>query len=202
MGLTVEDYLYQLQALHPKGTIWNRESDEVYTGLLTGLAEELARIDGRADDLLVQINPLTADEMLPDWEELLALPDVCSSSDLSLHDRQHAAYAKLTATGGASRQYFIDLGAALGLEIQITEYFRFKAGSKAGAGLTNDDDWRHTWRVDGSAATFGTFTAGSSAGEPLRIWSDIQLECAIVPRRPAHTKVVFYYTEEALHAQN
>lgn len=196
MGVTVDDYLAQLQALLPPGAAWTREADAILTKLLTALADELARVDGRADDLVDQLDPRTSNEMLTDWETILGLPDVCADALSTIQERRAAAYATLTATGGASRLYFINLAAALGYEISITEYFRFTAGSPTGAPLTNDDDWRHTWRVNGGT-TFRSFTAGSQAGEPIRAWGNALLECAIAMRKPAHTKTIFSYVEEA-----
>jgi len=193
MDLIIDAYLVALQALLPPGAAWSRDSDAVLTQLLAGLATELARVDGRSGDLVAQLDPRTSDEMLADWERLLGLPEICALAVSTVQERRAAAYAKLTATGGASRQYFIDLAAALGYQITIVEYFRFTAGSPAGYALTNDEGWRHTWRVNAGATTYRHFRVGSAAGEALRSWGNALLECALTLRKPAHTTLQFAY---------
>lgn len=200
MAITAAEYLAQLQALLPPGAAWTREPDAELTLLLAGLAEELARIDGRAEVLIKQIDPRTSDELLGDWELVLGLPDPCAEAFETVQERRAAAYGKLVAGGGASRQFYIDLAGTLGYEITIKEFFRFTAGSRAGQAITNDDGWRHAWRVNAGETTYRHFKAGSSAGEPVRAWGDELLECAITKRKPAHTKVLFAYYLEEQHA--
>lgn len=198
MGIDAAGYLAHLQALLPPGAAWTRERDANLAKLLRALAEELARVDGRAVDLLRECDPRTAFEMLSDWERVTGLPDQCTGALITIQERRQAVAMKLASTGGQSRQYFIDLAAALGVEITITEFLPFQAGrSVAGDALYNDDGWRHFWKVNSPETTnVNYFRAGmSAAGEPLRTWGDKSLECIINVRKPAHTTVFFaYYT--------
>lgn len=192
--MTADDYTQQLQALLPEGAAWPRDADAVLTKLLAGLAEELARVDSRAEDLLRESDPRRTAELLTDWERVVALPGPCDALAPTLQERRNQLVAKLTSIGGQSRAYFIGLAAALGYEITIIEFNPFRAGfSHAGDFLTNDT-WLHWWMVNAPATTVVHFRAGeSAAGEPLASWGEERLECPIRDQKPAHTGVAFSY---------
>ncbi|MNJ39675.1 hypothetical protein D3C77_345530 [compost metagenome] len=138
--------------------------------------------------------------MLADWERVAGLPDKCAGTlESTVQGRRNALLAKLTATGGQSKAYFIAIAAALGYEITIEEFRPFRAGrSTAGDVLTNGD-WMFTWRVRAPEVTVIPFRAGrSAAGEQLRAWGNDTLECKIRQRSPAHTVVLFAYANSSL----
>lgn len=192
--MTADNYLSQLQALLPPGAAWTREQNAVLTMLLAGLAEELTRVDQRAEDLLDQIDPRTADELLPDWETVLGLPDSCTGDLDSVVNRLNAAYGTLTATGGASRAYFIAVAESLGFTVTISEYQPFAVGISAAGDPLYGTDWLYAWLVNAPETTITEFAVGiSSAGDPLRSWGNELLECAITKLKPAHTHVLFGY---------
>ncbi|MGE4406033.1 YmfQ family protein [Pseudomonas sp.] len=195
MGVNAAGYLAHLQALLPPGAAWTREKEAQLTKLLRGLAEELARVDQRAADLLRETDPRTCFELLTDWEKLVGLPDPCAPIAATVQERRGAVAAKLVGTGGQNRQYYIDLAAALGVPVTITEFLPFRVGySAVGDPLATDDAWRHTWQVDAPETVINHFAVGASAvGEPLRSWGNAMLECAIGRRKPAHTEVLFAY---------
>jgi hypothetical protein len=61
-----------MAALLPPGKLWNLLSSTL-ANLLLGCADELARLHGRVNDLLNEMDPATANELLPDYEAELAL---------------------------------------------------------------------------------------------------------------------------------
>lgn len=193
MGLTVESYRAQLQALLPPGKAWTRESEATLTRLLDAMAAEFARVDQRGVALIDEADPRTTAELLAEWETLAGLPDSCTGPLPTVRERRDALLGKLTGKGGQSRAYFIALAESLGYAIFIREYFPFVAGRPVGNNLANGVDWRHTWQVDAPSVTTKHFTSGSPAGEPLRTWGNGLLECAIGKRKPAHTIVLFAY---------
>lgn len=71
MGV-VQNYARMMAALLPPGRLWNLHAGSL-VHLLLGCADELARLHGRVDDLLREMNPTTASELLPDYEAELAL---------------------------------------------------------------------------------------------------------------------------------
>lgn len=194
--MTATDYLAQLQALLPQGFAWPREADAALTKLLLAWADELARVDGRAADLIEEADPRTTAELLADWERVAGLPDPCVEAlagTQTTAQRRAALVAKLTTIGGQSAAYYIALAASLGYTITVTEFRPFVAGSVAGDALTNDE-WIFAWQVNAPAESIVAFAAGRScAGEPLRAWGNELLECVINRLRPAHTHVLFAY---------
>lgn len=195
MARTAADYREHLKALLPPGQAFPREPGTDMEKLLAGMAQELARIDSRGEALISEANPQTTAEMLTDWERVAGLPDKCSGSlEETLQGRRQALLAKLASTGGQSPQYFIDLAAALGYIVTITEFRPFRAGmSQAGDALTNGA-WVYTWQVNAPAVSAIPFRAGqSNAGEPLRAWGNDALECKINQLKPAHTIALFAY---------
>jgi uncharacterized protein YmfQ (DUF2313 family) len=194
MNRTAEKYRDLLLALLPPGRAFSRENGTTIDALLDGMAQELARIDARADELTVEVNPLTTNELLPDWERVAGLPDNCAAELAdTVQGRRQALVAKLTGTGGQSRQYFIDVAAALGYTITITEFDLFHVGDPVGLPLYGDD-WQFAWQVNAPATTIVDFRVGeSTVGEPLRSWGNDDLECKINQLKPAHTVAIFSY---------
>jgi uncharacterized protein YmfQ (DUF2313 family) len=193
MARSTDQYLHMLLALLPRGTAWNRGSQSSLASMLGGWAEELARLDERCENLIDEADPRTTLELLAAWERNAGLPDVCTGPLDTIAERRDALIGRLAYRGGQSRQYFIDLAAALEYAATITEFSPFVAGSSAGDSLTNGD-WAFTWRVNAPETTIRSFTAGSYAGEELRTWGNDLLECALGRYKPAHSIVLFSYS--------
>lgn len=195
MGFTADQYREQLKALLPPGRAFPRERGNTLDSLLDAMAQELARLDARADRLTAEAVPSTTAEMLSDWERVAGLPDSCSGLLAETQQgRRNDLVSKLVSRGGQSIAYFKAVAAALGFEIDIEEFRPFQAGwSDAGDPLTNGD-WKFTWRVRAPTVTVTPFRAGAgAAGEPLATWGNAGLECRILHYKPAHTHVIFAY---------
>ena len=198
-------YREQLQALLPPGRAWPRDDDADLTRLLAALADEFARIDARASALIDEADPLTALELLPDWERAAGLPDACVPIAEGIRARQIAVARKIAGLGGQSRAYFIDLAARIGLEVSIEEYAPFTAVSTVDGPLY-DDDWRHVFTVralppsessnDPTRLRFADFTTESTVDQALRIFGIEDLECVITRARPAHSIIQFAYPQD------
>lgn len=211
-GFTGDDYAQVLADLLPEGAVWPRDPDSTLMITMRGLAEEFARLHARDCDLLEEAYPPTATETLPDWERVCGLPDECTGPLETLQERREAVMAKLGARGGQSRQYYIDLAAALGFTVTIDE-FRPMLASQCRAGdrcfhqsigrdaATADrmNDWWYVWRVNASELTKVIYfrASGSSAGDRLAKWGNDMLECAILAAKPAHTHALFGYPAAA-----
>lgn len=194
MGMNGDQYGEQLDALLPQGLAWPREQDARIRLLTRALAEEFSRVDARGDDLVLEANPATTSELLPEWEAAAGLPDECVPSGQTLQERRAALISKLTELGGASRSYFIQLAASLGYTITIDEFAPFRAGiSHAGDPLAGEN-WMYVWRINAPETTVTDFRASlSAAGEPLRKWGNDLLECVFNRLKPAHTVLLFGY---------
>jgi hypothetical protein len=71
----VAAYARMMKALLPPGRLW-RLVASILLKVLEASAEELARVHGRAEDLLREADPRTATELLPDFERELRLTAV------------------------------------------------------------------------------------------------------------------------------
>ena len=136
-------YARQVVALWPPGRLAD-EATAVLKKLAAAIADELARVGGRAIDLLEEWDPRTATETLGEWETVLDLAAAATTAE-----RQANAAAAMTARGGQSRQYMIDLAAAFGFVATITEGYGWilRSGFSSGAACYGTV-WAHYFRVD------------------------------------------------------
>lgn len=191
---TDDEYRDALAALLPSGAAWPRDPESQLMRFIGGLAVEFSRLDARAAQLLAETDPASTTELLPDWERVVGLPDPCVTLAQTVAQRRQALEGRLTAVGGQSRRFFIELAARLGYSITIDEFASAGAATAAGISFTGDE-WAHIWRVNvPTSVSITEFRAGAgAAGEPLRAWSNEVLECQFNRYKPAHTRVLFAY---------
>lgn len=205
------DYASLLASLLPTGAAWSVPDNGALASLLRAFADEFVRIDARALDLVEEADPRTALELLPDWESLAGLPDICSGQPDSARERQAAVTQKLTAAGGQNAAHYTDVAAALGYVVEIVEHRPARVGLPCDVPC-EDEGWAFTWDVavqpaEGwrepstpPSASPGVALAAAEIGAPvgirLRGWGAVDLECVISRMRPAHTNVLFTYRIE------
>ena len=114
-------YARQMKQLLPRGLLWRLDPDSWLSRLLLAIADEFTRVDGRADDLVDEWDPRTADETLIDWERVLGLPDGCVPLAVDTPARQFAVSSKLAARGGQTAAYYVSLAASLGFVATVAE---------------------------------------------------------------------------------
>jgi uncharacterized protein YmfQ (DUF2313 family) len=191
---SAESYRQQLQKLLPQGIAWPTEPDSTFVKLLDAMSQEFARVDAMCATLIDEVFPDTTSQLLTNHERVLGLPDDCSEIGESTTIRRLNVLAKLAARGGQSPQYFIDVAAALGYTITITEFNAFRAGISVAGDPVYSDAWEYAWQVNAPETSIVYFKAGISvAGDPLAEWGNDRLECAITKLKPAHTHVIFAY---------
>lgn len=198
--MSIENYKNLILKLLPNGLAWNKDRTSNLSKLIEAAAVEFSRLGVRAEDVLKEADPRTSNELLPDWERFYGLPDECEQElDQTSNERRYKLLNRaITVRGGQSRQFFIDYIEALGFDVTITEFQQFRAGiSAAGDALTNGQDWVNTWQINAPASLAYEFTAGSRAGEPLRVFRNDSIECSINHIKPAQTLVLFAYEEES-----
>jgi len=197
-GFTGDDYAQAMADLLPRGWAWSRDPRSVLMLTIEGLAAEYARVHARDCDLLAESYPGTALETLTDWERVCGLPDPCTGTLGTIQQRRLAILAKLAARGGQSKQYFIDVAAAVGFHITIDEFKPFRVGRNRAGDHLYGKDWLFYWRVTSWEANqkIVAFRTGQSATrERLRKWGNEMLECLIRSLMPAHTIVQFAYQQ-------
>lgn len=188
------DYLAAMFALGHRGRAWTIEPGTVRASVMLGLAQSYVRSGARAVNLITDAFPATTIELLPQWELSLGLPDLCAAQPQTLQQRQAAVLSRFIAAGGQTQAYYIAVALALGYAITITEFGAFRAGFSR-AGQACGGAFVHAWQVNAPTFTIGTFRAGNStAGEPLRWWSNTALQCTLRALAPAQTVVLFSYS--------
>lgn len=193
--LTAENYFSLLKSLLPKGPAWLVEADRTLYNLLFAFALEFAKFHSRVIDLQDEADPRYTVECVTDWERVLGLPDACEGVlPETLQQRQNAIVSKLTATGGQSREYFIDIARAHGFDIYITEFPPFRFGVSNFGSQFNGGSWSFTWQVNAQEFTPIYFEFGRSRfGERFLLLQNEGLECLMNRLKPAHTEVIFNY---------
>ena len=194
MGISADDYTGMLLGLLPPGPAWPQEDSQI-ARMLSGWAQELARLDARSANLVEEADPRTTEELLPDWERVAGLPGLCSETGITLTEgqRRQLLVAKLISQGGQSRQYYIAVAAALGYTITITE-FSLHTCLKACDYPLIGEEWIMAWQVNASDGMRTYFNCLSQCDEPLSRWGNFLLECALNAIKPAHTVLLFSYT--------
>lgn len=196
MALMADDYLRQLQALLPLGPAWPKDDTASLTKFLSGLAQEFARVDSRAGQLLDEADPRTTVELFADWERVAGLPDACVAAfvgDQTQAQRRAALLGRLTSLGGQSAAYFVAVAAALGYVVTISEFAWHSVDHDVDHPLYGVD-WNFAFQVNAALNTVTDITVDSPADEPLSAWGNALLECVIRRLKPAHSTVIFSYT--------
>ena len=179
MAVGASEYLSLLARLLPPGAVWRAAARGEIGRWLEAFAEEFARGHAAAVLLADEADPRTSTDML----------DPATTTA----DRRLALHARLTARGGQSPAYFIEVAAALGVTITIDEYSVCRAGFARAGDPCCDTRWAHAWLVTMTPGTLDNARAGDRAGVRVRHVTRASVECMILRYRPAHTAVLFAY---------
>lgn len=193
---TPEQYRLQLRGLLPSGPAWDPELVPEIERVLQGVAVEFSRLEGRAVDLLNEMDPSGVSELVPDWEALMGLPDACLGPNPAFEDRRLAVRRRLVEVGGQSRTYFLDIAISQGYpNATITEHRAPRMG-RSRFGSAHFGTWRaqFMWTLNtGSRHRQGRRFGVSYWGERFGANPGNALECLIRRPAPAHTVVHINY---------
>jgi uncharacterized protein YmfQ (DUF2313 family) len=190
--LSEDDFLHALQDLLPRGRAWPRDSDTNLTALLRGLALAQSTAHLRQTALIPDAFPQSTEELLPDWERSLGLPDPCLGPTPLLSERRAQIIARLTNSGGQSVEFFIQYGETLINDaITITEFSPYHVGMPVGLPIYGVA-WAFHWEVTIPAFPIHYFTVGvDTAGDPLADWQSQAIICEFQRLKPGHTTLSF-----------
>lgn len=189
------DYLTALQALMPRGRVWPKDADTTQAQALSGLTPTYARNNARASNLLVDAFPASVEELLPEWELTLGLPDPCAGLAPTIQLRRAQVLARFSANGGQDVQYFIQMAANLGYAVSVTQFAPFRFGQSTFGTPMYEPDWAFAWQVNAPTFSVHNFQFGTDTfGEPFAYWSNNVLQCELQRYAPAHTHVLFSYS--------
>lgn len=193
-----EAYAELLHKLQPLGVIWPERGGGTLDGIYQALAQQLAQVDGRLVDLLGELDPDQAFEMLAEWESDLGIPEPCRTLAGPVPERRAAILSKLKAEGAYnSRQWLVDLAAELGFVVTVAEFTpsEFLAGQSRAGDVIEGGWYRQIFRVDAPLTSVRLFRAGTGrAGERLVEFGNDLLECVLRASKPAHVQVIFAYS--------
>lgn len=197
MARSTQEYIELLQALLPKGPVWNRDPDSTLTNTLYAFAAELARLEGRVEDLLTDANTLNVSELLGEYEADFGIPDECVERAGTVVRRRELVHAQLLAMGGQHSAYYESIATGLNRILYPVQFGPFWAGADVAGDPCGEQKTIFYW-----AAVFGYhngfvdwFEVGDEcAGDLLGDFPLIsQLMCMLERHRPAQTVILYYF---------
>lgn len=192
--MTPENYRAQLAALLPTGLAWPREPDSTLQRLLAGWAESFARLDARAQELVSESDPRQAQALLPDWARVAGVPDACVDDAPTSDALRAQLLRRLTGLNSPTPAYFVDLAAAFGFAITITEFAPTTVEDDVDAAIL-DLEWACAWQVNTTLeGGVSEISVEDDVETPLETWNNnAALECLINRAKPAHTTIIYSY---------
>lgn len=194
--MTVADYLKQLAKLLPQGLAYKRDPGSVLVDLLSGMAEELARIDARAADLIKEADPNTTFELFQDWLRIAGIPDACSIYAPGSGDLRDQLLEKLSSEAGQGPEVYRNVAELLGyVGAQVVEYQPFTVDRNSVEDFIFDEAWGYVFSlvIPGSPLYFRA--GANSAGDYLTRSNATLLDCILQKSKPAHTIAFVGYEE-------
>ncbi|ANY85998.1 YmfQ family protein [Pseudomonas putida] len=189
-------YRDQLRMLLPLGPAWDPELVPEVDLVLSGVAQEFARLEARAVAALNEMDPGGVSELVPEWEAVMGLPDECLGANPSFEDRRLAVQQRLIAVGGQSIAYFIGLAAGQGYpDATVTEHRAPRFGrSRFGSAHFGTWSAQFMWTLNtGGRHKSGRRFGVSYWGERFGANPGSAIECVIHRAAPAHTVVHINY---------
>jgi uncharacterized protein YmfQ (DUF2313 family) len=178
--------------LLPEGLAWPRDPASNLGRLLGWVAEERERRHDRALNLLeVEVVPTTSQELLPDWEQALGLPDPCKPLPGTLGARWAAIADVFFADHPPTPENMVTWAAQAGWNVTIREQRDFVAGVSVAEDVIGESDF--VWVVTILDQVIEFFRAEQASAEDLLFtFPDIStLQCVLRRAAPAHTQVLF-----------
>lgn len=116
-----EDQADLLAAHLPLGGVFDaaREDGTNFRALIEGLGDEYFRTEENTFDVCQEMDPRITDDLLPEWERSVGIPDDCFSTADDIDRRRQAVLLKVGGFRVQTEQDFIDLAALLGQTIEI-----------------------------------------------------------------------------------
>ena len=139
-------YREQIHALLPAGRAWPEEADTTLDALVRAMAAQVAEVDRSASNLLTEILPNTTFNLLPEWERVAGLPDICSVLGSTITIRRASLLEKLVTKPTLNVTEFERIGRTFGAVITVEELDQVRADAIVGLD-TSGGRWRFVWWI-------------------------------------------------------
>lgn len=194
MAHSVTEWLTALQQVMPRGKAWPRDNDTDLNRFLRALAERLTRVEYDASRLHVEMRAETTLQLLPEWEQYLALPE-CGIAATTTEARRRAVVEKYRRKGGLATWQIEAAAAALGFTIKVTAVLPHHCLRDCMYPL-HPARYRWMLKVEVPDKDAGRFTCIDDVMTPLISERTRELECLLKHYRLAGTEYEYYYTGE------
>lgn len=144
--LSQDDYRDAFLAMLPVGEVWPRDAWSVLAQVSRAFVGSFHRNHTGAADLLVDVFPATAVDLLGEWEATVGLPTACTPLGSTIGDRQLQVAARLADIGGASAEDFLRLATTFGYVAPSIEVFApFRVDLDTVEWPIYEDGWAFVW---------------------------------------------------------
>ncbi|EGR0074854.1 hypothetical protein VCV51_032907 [Vibrio cholerae V51] len=193
MGHSVEQWSSSIMQQMPRGVIWQRETTLDLYKYAAGYAPRLEAAEISAEGLLFEMRPETTLQMLPEWEDYLALPE-CSTANQTIESRRAAVAEKYYRKGGFQSWNIEKLAADLGFDIEVQELYPHHILRGCNYPLY-EEKYRHVLRIYVKGVTQAYATCVDDCLTPLVLQTAAILECTLNRLKMAGKYYEYYYQE-------
>lgn len=193
--MSPDTYLDQLAALLPPGLAWPRDPASTLMQLMAAWADEYARLHSAGDLLFAEAAPDTATMLFGEWLRMAGVPDVCASGETGNAALRAQLLRRLTLIHNPTPAFYIDLAAAYGFAITLTEFEPTTFAEFLDTPLLGVEA-AHRWQVNlPLVGGESRMTFADPLDTPLSSYaSNLSIECLFGRLKPAHTHVTYSYT--------
>ncbi|UNM95658.1 DUF2313 domain-containing protein [Ignatzschineria rhizosphaerae] len=196
--MSEKDYQDAGLKLLPNGLAWSKKLTGTFSKLFAGIGSTFAQIDAEANQAINETNPAWANVMLPEWEELLALPE-CGQTGQTLAERQKAAGYKWHLKGSLNYKFYEDwIKGAFGYDIEIVTRHPHHCMRPCNYPLYSDEykSRAEVYIRISSDSPYRYFNVQDRVNDPLVIGQPSIVECILNKYKPAHMEFIYHYEKK------
>jgi len=159
------------------------------------MSKEHTRLVVRSLELLAEMDPRKAVELLQAWAEVMDMPSPCFPTEQTGEALALAVAREMTVEGGQTVDRFVERAAEMGYTVTIEELDAARTGVTTCGEPLRGEEWIHVWKgTSNGTPTEYARTGSARCGDKLVTRHQFDLECVIEKEKPAHSLVIFEYT--------
>lgn len=189
MSRNAAAHLAELLAGLPPGQALPRDADSNVGKFLKPVADERAAFEATRERLLAQFSPISATDLLPDYERILG-PDPCRRDVALTTIDQRQRYAELRWNGGnysLGPEALVAVAATLGVTVTVETFDPDVCGAgKCGYEIGPEEEAYGWWVHAPVYALLDGECGASECGEPINDFEAPDLECPLSQFVPLH----------------